>query len=105
MYGEFLKLKTIVLGVSPDKAAAHKNFIEKLKLPFPLLCDPEKKVMERYHAFGEKKMYGKVTMGVIRSTVLIGPDGKVLKHWKRVAKAADHPQKVLETLKKEINSV
>jgi peroxiredoxin Q/BCP len=71
-----------------------------LKLPFALLCDPEKKVMEKYGAFGEKKMYGKVTMGVIRSTVLIGTDGVVIKHWKRVAKAADHPQKVLETLQK-----
>ena len=71
-----------------------------MKLPFTLLCDPEKKVMKKYGAFGEKKMYGKVTMGVIRSTVLIGTDGKVIKHWKRVAKAADHPGKVLETLKK-----
>ena len=72
--------------------------MEKLKLPFSLLCDPEKKVMEKYGAFGEKKMYGKVTMGVIRSTVLIGPDGKVVKHWKQVANAAEHPRKVLETL-------
>ena len=56
--------------------------------------------MQTYGAFGEKKMYGNVTMGVIRSTVLIGPDGKVVKHWKRVANAADHPHKVLETLQK-----
>ena len=56
--------------------------------------------MSQYGAFGEKKMYGKVTMGVIRSTVWIGPDGMVKKHWKRVAKAAEHPLKVLETLKK-----
>ena len=81
-------------------AASHQKFIEKLKLPFPLLCDLEKKVMEKYGAFGEKKMYGKVTMGVIRSTVWIGPDGMVKKHWKRVAKAAEHPLNVLETLKK-----
>jgi len=65
-----------------------------------LLCDPEKKVIKAYGAFGEKKMYGKVTMGVIRSTVWIGPDGKVTKHWKRVANAADHPLKVLEALQK-----
>jgi len=88
------------LGVSPDKAVSHQKFIEKLKLPFPLLCDPEKNVMQKYGAFGEKKMYGKVTEGVIRSTVLVGPDGKVIKHWKRVAQAADHPQKVLEILQK-----
>jgi peroxiredoxin Q/BCP len=67
-----------------------------------LLCDPEKKVMTAYEAFGEKKMYGKTTMGVIRSTVWIAPDGKVKKHWRKVAKAGEHPAKVLETLKSEI---
>ncbi len=55
--------------------------------------------MEKYGAFGEKKMYGKVTKGVIRSTVWVGPDGKVKKHWRKVAKAEDHPAKVLETLR------
>ena len=54
--------------------------------------------MTKYQAFGEKKMYGKVTQGVIRSTVWIDPNGKVKKHWKKVAKAADHPQKVLEAI-------
>ena len=54
--------------------------------------------MEKYGAFGEKKMYGKVVMGVIRSTVWIGPDGKIRKHWAKVAKAADHPAKVLKVL-------
>jgi peroxiredoxin Q/BCP len=63
-----------------------------------LLCDPQKKVMSAYEAFGEKKMYGKVTKGVIRSTVWVGPDGKVKKHWPKVANAAQHPAKVLETL-------
>jgi peroxiredoxin Q/BCP len=56
------------------------------------------KVMTRYDAFGEKKMYGKTVMGVIRSTVWVAPDGKVRKHWRKVAKAADHPQKVLEVV-------
>jgi peroxiredoxin Q/BCP len=78
---------------------SHRKFIDKNHIPFPLLCDPEKKVMTKYEAFGEKKMYGKVTMGVIRSTVWIGPDGKVKKHWRKVAKAADHPQKVLDAMK------
>jgi len=55
--------------------------------------------MEKYGAFGEKKMYGKVTKGVIRSTVWVGPDGKVKKHWRKVTKAADHPGKVLEALR------
>ena len=88
--------------MSPDKAASHQKFIDALKLPLPLLCDPEKKVMQTYGAFGEKKMYGKLTLGVIRSTVLIGPTGKVIKHWKQVAQAADHPHKVLETLQKAV---
>ncbi len=56
------------------------------------------KVMEAYGAFGEKKMYGKVTRGVIRSTVWVGPDGKVKRHWRQVTDAADHPAKVLEAL-------
>ena len=95
MYGEFQKRDIVVLGISPDTAASHKKFIENNDIPFPLLCDPEKIVMEKYQAFGEKKMYGKVLMGVIRSTVWVGPDGKVVKHWPKVAKAADHPAKVL----------
>ena len=55
--------------------------------------------METYGAFGEKKMYGKVTRGVIRSTVWVGPDGKVRKHWREVAKAGDHPANVLGALR------
>jgi peroxiredoxin Q/BCP len=89
----------VILGVSPDSETSHQKFIEKNTLPFTLLCDPEKKVMTAYGAFGEKKMYGKVVQGVIRSTAWIGPDGKVKKHWPKVTKAADHPKKVLETLK------
>ena len=72
--------------------------MDKYGLPFTLLCDPDKQVMQEYGAYGEKMMYGKKTVGVIRSTVLIGPDGNVVKHWRRVAKAADHPRKVLEAL-------
>ena len=99
MYGEFQKLETIILGISPDAEASHQNFISKYDVPFNLLSDPQKKVMETYGAFGEKKMYGKVTRGVIRSTVWVGPDGKVRKHWRKVAKAGDHPAKVLKALK------
>ena len=86
----------VVLGVSPDGAASHQKFIAKYKLPFPLLSDPERKVMKKYRAFGEKMMYGKKTVGVIRSSVLIGKDGKVLRHWARVAKAEAHPEQALE---------
>ena len=87
-----------VLGVSPDDGAAHARFANKYGLPFTLLCDPEREVMARYGAWGEKTMYGKKTVGVIRSTVIVAPDGTVAKHWRRVAKAADHPAKVLEVL-------
>ncbi len=92
---KFEKLGVSVIGISPDGAAAHQKFIAKYKLNFPLLSDPDKKVMTKYGAFGEKMMYGKKTQGVIRSTVWVGADGKVKKHWARVAKAADHPAKVL----------
>ena len=92
------EMGVVVLGVSPDDQASHERFRNKYGLPFTLLSDTDKKVMTRYGAFGEKTMYGKKTTGVIRSTVWIGPDGKVKKHWRRVAKAADHPAKVLEAL-------
>ena len=88
----------VVLGVSPDGPASHQKFTKKFKLPFPLLSDPDKKMMASYGAWGEKILYGKKTQGVIRSTVWIGPDGRVRKHWKRVAKAAEHPAQVLEAL-------
>jgi peroxiredoxin Q/BCP len=88
----------VVLGVSPDSAESHERFRAKYKLPFQLLSDPDHKVMEKYGAWGEKSMYGKKTVGVIRSTVLIDPAGRVVKHWKRVAKAADHPDQVLDAL-------
>ncbi len=96
---ELVKSKVAVLGVSADGAASHQKFIAKYKLPFPLLSDPDRTVMKKYGAYGEKTMYGKKTMGVIRSTVWIGPDGKVRKHWARVANAAEHPERVLEALR------
>ena len=98
LWKDIEKTGSVVLGVSPDDPASHTRFASKYGLPFTLLCDPDHSVMEKYGAWGEKNMYGKKTMGVIRSTVLIGPDGKVRKHWKRVPKAEDHPRKVLETL-------
>jgi peroxiredoxin Q/BCP len=73
--------------------------VAKYDLPFTLLSDPDRKVMEAYGAYGEKMMYGKKVTGVIRSTVWIGTDGKVVKHWKKVPKAETHPEKVLEALR------
>jgi peroxiredoxin Q/BCP len=99
-HAELQKLNAIVLGISPDRPESHAKFVAKYGLPFTLLCDPERKVMEKYGAFGEKMLYGKVTQGVIRSTVWIGADGKVRKHWKKVPKAETHPAAVLEALRK-----
>jgi peroxiredoxin Q/BCP len=95
------KLGAVVVGVSPDSGESHQRFAQKYELPFPLLSDPDKKTMSAYGAWGEKLMYGKKTTGVIRSTVWIGPDGKVRKHWARVAKAEAHPDQVLEALEAE----
>jgi len=95
---EIQAMNSVILGVSPDSPASHQKFIDKYTLNFDLLSDPDRQVMTRYEAFGEKKMYGKTVQGVIRSTVWIGPDGKVKKHWRRVPKAADHSEKVLEAL-------
>ena len=93
------KTGAVVLGVSADSAESHRKFAAKYKLPFTLLSDPDRKTMKAYGAYGEKMMYGKKTVGVIRSTVWIGPDGRVRKHWARVADAAKHPAQVLEALR------
>lgn len=96
---ELVKLGTAVLGVSADSGESHQKFIGKYKLNFPLLSDTDRKVMTAYGAYGEKMMYGKKTVGVIRSTVLIGKDGKVKKHWARVASAEKHPEQVLNVVR------
>lgn len=101
LWSEIEALNAVVFGISPDDGNSHEKFASKYELPFTLLSDPDKNVMAKYEAYGEKMMYGKKTVGVIRSTVWVGPDGKVKKHWKRVAKAVDHPYKVLEALQAE----
>jgi thioredoxin-dependent peroxiredoxin len=93
------KAGVVVLGVSADSGASHAKFAAKYKLPFPLLSDPDRKLMTAWGAYGDKIMYGKKTKGVIRSSVWIGPDGTVRKHWARVADAAKHPAQVLEQLR------
>jgi peroxiredoxin Q/BCP len=92
------KLGAVVLGVSRDSIASHCKFRDKLGLTFPLLSDPEGKVLEAYGAWGEKVMYGKKTQGVIRSTVLISAEGKVLKHWPKVT-VKGHVDEVVATVK------
>lgn len=98
LWKEYQDQNIVVLGISPDEPDRHQKFIDKYELPFTLLSDPEKKVMEKYGAWGEKMMYGKRVIGVIRSTVWVGANGKVMKHWRKVPKAADHPEKVLQAI-------
>jgi peroxiredoxin Q/BCP len=93
------KADTIVLGVSKDSIEAHNRFAGKYKLPCTLLSDPKTEVMKKYGAFGKKMMYGKEVQGTVRSTVVIGPKGDVLKHWATVRKAEAHPAEVIEFLK------
>ncbi len=99
LWEDFKNSDTVIVGISPDSETSHEKFAAKHELPFILLSDPDKKVMTKYGAFGEKVMYGKKVQGVIRSTVWVDPNGKVKKRWRRVPKAADHPSKVLETLR------
>jgi thioredoxin-dependent peroxiredoxin len=87
-----------VLGVSPDDAESHAAFREKYALNFPLLVDPGHKVAEKYGAWREKNMYGKKSMGIQRSTYLIGRDGKVAQVWKRVS-VDGHDGEVLAALR------
>ncbi len=89
----------IVIGISPDSIKSHKNFKEKHGLNFILLSDPDKKVAEAFGAYGEKKMYGKTTKGIIRSTFIIDEEGKVIKAWRNV-KAKGHVAQVLKEIEK-----
>lgn len=95
---ELKKRGAIVLGVSKDSIASHCKFRDKFGLGFPLLSDPDGKVLESYGAWGDKVMYGKKMKGIIRSTVLIGKDGKVKQHWPRVS-VKGHAAEVLEAVK------
>jgi len=94
----FEKVGATVMGCSPDSPETHRKFIAKYKLKIPLLSDPDHAVLAKYGAWGEKNMYGRVTEGVIRSTVIIDPKGKVAHHWAKVS-AKGHAEKVQEKLK------
>jgi len=97
-WAEVKKTGAVVLGVSPDTAASHQKFKSKFKLPFPLLADPDHKVAERYGAWGERSMYGRKFQGILRTTFVIGPDGRIKKVFERV-KPKGHAGEVLETLR------
>jgi peroxiredoxin Q/BCP len=92
------KLGAVVLGVSKDSIASHCKFRDKYKLSFPLLTDADGKVMEAYGAWGDKVMYGKKMKGIIRSTVLIDGEGKVVKHWPKVS-VKGHVDEVIAAVK------
>ncbi len=91
------KAGAVVLGVSPDNTQRHQKFATKFNLPFPLLADTEHKVAEAYGAWGEKSNYGRKYMGIIRSTFLIDPQGKVKHVWPKV-KVNGHVNEVLAAL-------
>lgn len=97
LYPQFMEKGAVVLGVSKDSVASHKKFEEKYGLPFTLLSDPDKAVIQAYDVWKEKKNYGKVSMGVVRSTYLIDENGVIVKAFDKV-KAADNPTQMLGTL-------
>lgn len=94
----FARAGSKVVGISPDGAEKHVKFKEKYGLKFPLLSDPDHTTMAEYGAWGEKTMYGKVTVGTIRSTFLIDAKGVIVRAWYNV-RADGHAEKVLEELK------
>ena len=95
---DFSKSNAVILGVSPDSCQSHVKFVKDQKLKITLLSDPEHKVIEKYGAWQLKQNYGKEYWGVVRSTVLIEPDGKIAYHWASV-KADGHAEAVREKLK------
>ena len=97
LYPHFMEKGAVVLGVSKDSVASHKKFEEKFGLPFTLLSDTEREVIRAYDVWKEKKNYGKVSMGVVRSTYLIDEEGVIVKAFGNV-KAAENPEKMLEEI-------
>ena len=96
-YARIVAAGAVVLGVSPDSVKSHDRFKLKLDLPFALLSDPEHKVAELYGAWGEKKMYGRTYMGIIRSTFIIDEQGTIIKVFPKV-RVKDHSEEVLGVL-------
>ena len=96
-YDAILAKGAVVIGISADSEASHGKFKSKFDLPFFLLSDPEKTAIQAFGAWGEKKMYGKAYDGILRSTFVIGADGRILKVFPNV-KPADHAHEVLAVL-------
>jgi peroxiredoxin Q/BCP len=96
-FSAFKKRGAVVLGVSADSPGSHRKFAQKFKLPFRLLADEEKKIVESYGVWGEKKFMGRKYQGIHRVTFLIGPDGRIRKIWPKV-KPEEHAAEVLSAL-------
>lgn len=98
LYPQFREKGAVIIGISKDTVASHKKFEEKYGLPFILLSDTELKVIQAYDVWKEKNNYGKITMGVVRSTYLIDEKGTIVKAFEKV-KAAENPGQMLEEVK------
>jgi peroxiredoxin Q/BCP len=96
-FGAFKKKGAVVLGVSTDSAKSHDKFVEKYKLPFKLVSDEDKKIVQAYGAWGEKSFLGRKYQGTYRVTFLIGPDGRIKQIWPSV-KPVEHAEEVLAAL-------
>lgn len=97
-FPKFKKSSAVILGISPDSVNSHKKFAEKYNLPFILLSDEDKKVLEKYNVWKEKSMYGRRYMGVERTTYIIDENGKIKKIFNKV-KVDGHNQEVIDALK------
>ena len=97
LYPQFQEKGAVIIGISKDTAASHQKFAEKYKLPFILLADPEKEVIQAYDVWKEKNMYVKSTLGVVRTTYLIDENGIILRAYTKV-KAAENPHQMLQAL-------
>ena len=95
---DLFECDTIVLGISPDNMSAHQKFIAKYYLPFLLLSDPRREVCNKYGVWGEKSLYGKKYFGVLRTTFIVGKDGKIVKIFETV-RPKDHGKEVLAYIK------
>ncbi|MFQ5602373.1 MAG: thioredoxin-dependent thiol peroxidase [bacterium] len=95
---EFERVNAVILGVSPDSVKSHRNFISKYDLPFPLLSDVDKEVVQLYGVWQEKSMYGRKYLGVVRTTYVIDSEGIIRKIYPKV-KVTEHPQAVLDFVK------
>ena len=96
-FAEFKKKGAVILGVSPDPMKSHDKFVKKFKLPFTLLADEDKKIVQAYGVWGEKSFMGRKYQGTFRVTFLIGADGKIKKIWPEV-KPEEHAAEVLAAL-------